>query len=96
MLALRVMRDRWADVDQTDYESLALKATATISVTLSLGDVNDLLAFVNEQKEQLMSALSAVWACVWYGVAVLRRPGGLLPHARAGGDGGAEAEPREP
>ena len=64
---------------------LALKATVTISMTLSLGDVYYLFAFmIIELQERTMSILGSLWAHVWSGVAVLRRPGGSLPHARAG------------
>lgn len=73
------------------FKSLAVKATATISLTLSLGDVNDLFTFIVEQKERVMSTLSALRAYVWYGVAVLWRPGGSLPHVKAGNEVGAEA-----
>jgi hypothetical protein len=70
-----------------------LKATVTISLTCSLGDVNHLLAFVSELKETVMTKLSTLWAHVWHGVAALRRPGGLLPHARVGSEVGTVAQP---
>lgn len=67
--------------------------TVTISLTYSLGDVNHLLAFVSELKEAVMTQLSALWVCVWCGVTALWRPGGLLPHAKAGSEAGVETEP---
>ena len=60
----------------------------TISVTFSLG-VNYLFTFIHEHKEEVMFLLSALVAYVWSGVAFLWRPGGSLPHARGGTEGGA-------